>query len=101
MALHFEVALHIAQGIVYKGDPGEDSSSPYVTAMRQYAKALQLAPNSALANYYYGYGWPHLPLRSPMKAATAQRAKAALRRAAALDRSGVKKAAEEAPTRVP
>ena len=95
------VALHIAQGIVYKGDPGEDSSSPYETAMRQYSKALHLAPNSALANYYYGCGWQYLPRKSPMKAALAPRAKAAFQRAASLDRGGVKKAAEEALTRIP
>ena len=60
---------------------------------------MRLAPDSPLANYYYGYGWQHLDLKSRTRTANAQRAKAAFQKAAALGGTDVKKAAGEALTR--
>ncbi len=65
-------------------------------AMHEYTKALQLQPNWAVANYYYGYGWQHLDLKGRARAAYAPQAKAALQKAASLGGGDVKKNAEEA-----
>ena len=89
------VALHIAQGLTYIGDAGWGSRSRHGEAMDEFEQALQLAPDLPLANYYYGYGWQHLDLKSPTRAANAQRAKAAFQKAAALGGGDVKKAAGE------
>ena len=93
------VALHIAQGLTYIGDAGWGSHSRHEEAMREFDQALRLAPDSPLANYYYGYGWQHLDLKSRTRTANAQRAKAAFQKAAALGGTDVKKAAGEALTR--
>lgn len=89
------VALHIAQGLTYIGDAGWGSHSRHEEAMAEFDQALRLAPDSPLANYYYGYGWQHLDLKSRMRAANAQQAKAAFQKAAALGGEDVKKAAGE------
>ncbi len=89
------VALHIAQGLTYIGDAGWGSHSRHEEAMGEFGQALRLAPDSPLANYYYGYGWQHLDLKSPTRAANAQQAKAAFQKAAALGGADVQKAAGE------
>ncbi len=93
------VALHIAQGLTYIGDAGWGSHSRHEEAMGEFDQALRLAPDSALANYYYGFGWQHLDLKSPTRVANAQRAKTAFQKAAALGGADVKKAAGESLTR--
>lgn len=92
------VALHIAQGLTY-GVATWGGHMRQEEAMGEFDQALQLAPNSPLANYYYGYGWQHLDLKSRMRVANAQRAKAAFQKAAALGGGDVKKAAGEELTR--
>jgi len=89
------VALHVAQGLTYIGDAGWGSHSRHEEAMGEFDQALRLAPDSALANYYYGFGWQHLDLKSHTRAANAQQAKAAFQKAAALGGADVKKAAGE------
>lgn len=89
------VALHIAQGLTDIGDAGWGSHSRHEEAIGEFNQALRLAPNSALANYYYGFGWQHLDLKSPTRVANVQRAKAAFQKAATLGGADVKKAAAE------
>lgn len=90
------VALHVAQGLTDIGDPGWGTRSKREDAMKEFAQAVRLAPNSPLTNYYYGFGWQQLGPKSPMKAAYASQAKEALQKAAALGSGDVKKKAEEA-----
>lgn len=89
------VAIHIAQGLTYIGDAGWGSRSRHEEAMGEFDQALRLAPDSPLTNYYYGYGWQHLDLKSRMRAANAPKAKVAFQKAAALGGADVKKAAGE------
>jgi len=89
------VALHIAQGLTYIGDAGWGKRSRREEAMNEFDQALRLAPASPLTNYYYGYGWQHLDLKSRTRVANTQRAKAAFQKAAALGGTDVKKAAGE------
>ncbi len=92
------VALHIAQGLTY----GEGTWGGHVRneeAMQEFDQALRLAPDSPLANYYYGFGWQNLDLKSPTRAANAQQARAAFQKAAEIGGPDVKKAAGEALTR--
>jgi len=93
------VALHIAQGLTYIGDAGWGSHSRHEEAMREFDQALRLAPDAPLTNYYFGYGWQHLDLKSPARAVHAQQAKTAFQKAAVLGGTDVKKAAGEALTR--
>ena len=65
-------AIYLALGLTY--DSGDDwaGHSQRDKALDEYAKALQLAPNSDLANYYYGYGLDQLG-RTAQAAAVFQR----------------------------
>lgn len=90
------VALHVAQGLTDIGDAGWGTRSKNEEGMREFAQALKLQPNSALTNYYYGFGWQQLDLRSRARAVYAPQAKAALQKAATLGSGDVKKKAEEA-----
>jgi len=49
-----EVALHIAKGVTFTGAEDWAGEHQDIEAMTEFKKALQLAPNSDLANYYYG-----------------------------------------------
>ena len=89
------VALHVAQGLTYIGDAGWGSHSRHEEAMTEFAQALQLAPDAPLTNYYYGYGWQQLDLKSRTRIINTQRAKAAFQKAARLGGADVKKAATE------
>lgn len=90
MPNQLQAMAHVAVGMEYMGHNGNKE------AFTEFDQALQLQPEVALTNYYYGFGWRRLERTSPMKAANAQRAKAALQKAAALDQGEVKKAAQEA-----
>ena len=86
----FQAAVHIALGLLTGGmltDPEQ--------AMTEFDHALQLAPDAAVTNYYYGYGWNHLDLKSATRAVDAAQAKAALAKAVASEDGVVKKAAGE------
>ena len=91
-------AAHVGLGLYDNFEYEPDSSAK---AFQEYNAALQLAPSSGLANYYYGYGWQRLDLKSPARAAAAPQAKAALAKAAASDDSAVKKAAQEMLQKMP
>lgn len=88
-------ALHIARGIVYNATTGWARDSLNTEAMAEYAKALQLAPDNALANYYYGVGWHKLSPAERVKFGHAAQAKASLQKAAQSDAPSVKKMAAE------
>lgn len=60
-------ALHIARGMVYNVTPSWGSEAQNTEAMAEYNKALQLAPNNALTNYYYEAGWRKLILTERTK----------------------------------
>ncbi len=90
------VALRIALGNCYTYTPDWTGASQTRQAMAEYKKALALDPDSARANYYYGYGWQHLALKGQARASLAPQAKAALQKAAKLGEGDVKKNAEEA-----
>ncbi len=87
----FQAAAHVALGLMSGDLPGD-----HERAMTEFAQALQLAPDSAAANFYYGYGWQRLDLQSKTRLADALQAKAALQKAALTDDETVKKAASEA-----
>ncbi len=83
----FQSAVHLALGVMgSERDGGEQN-------MTEFEQALKLAPDSAAANYYYGYGWKRLDLQSKTRLADAPVAKAALQKAAQADDAAVKKAA--------
>jgi tetratricopeptide (TPR) repeat protein len=89
-------ALHIARGMVYNATTGWAGDSLDKEAMDEYAKALQSAPDNALANYYYGVGWQKLSPTERASFGTAQQAKAALQKAVKIGNADVKRAAERA-----
>ncbi len=90
------IMLHIEQGLTDIGGASWGSGPQPEKAMTEFAQALRLAPDSALANYYYGFGWQHLDRKSPTREAYAQKAKAALQKAAAIGTGEVQKSAQEA-----
>lgn len=89
-------ALHIARGMVYNVTPSWVGEAQDTEAMAEYGKALQLAPNNALTNYYYGAGWQKLSPTERTKFGTVQQAKAALQKAEKTGNAGVKAAAQKA-----
>ncbi len=90
------VMIHIARGQIYNEHTNRSGESQNTEALAEYGKALQLAPNSDLANYYYGVGWQKLSPAERAKVGSVQQAKAALRKAILLGKGDVKKAAEKA-----
>ena len=89
-------ALHIARGMLYNSYSDWAGESQDTEAMSEYGKALQSAPDNALANYYYGIGWHKLSPADRAKFGTAQQAKAALQQAVKVGNADVKKAAQKA-----
>ena len=86
-------ALHIARGMVYSSTPSWSGDAQNTEAMGEYRKALQLAPDNALTNYFYGVGWQKLNPTERMKFGTVQQAKAHLRKAEKTGNASVKAAA--------
>ena len=86
-------AVHVALGIkhAFRGELDGDDK-----AMQEYQKALQLAPNWGIANYYYGYGWRSLSPKSKAKLLNEQQARAAFAKAVKYGKGDLKKAAEKA-----
>jgi len=81
---------HIACGMQYTGN-GENKA-----AFQAFAKAVQAAPDSDLANFCYGYGWQRLDPKDKAKALNEEQARAAFAKAAKLGKGEVKKAAQKA-----
>lgn len=54
------LAIHIEHGRLYNAGTDWAGEAQNTEAMTEYKKALQLAPDNALANYYYGVGWQKL-----------------------------------------
>ena len=89
--VELQAAAHIALGLLVN-DTGNDRE----LAMSEFAQAQKLAPEAAVTNFYYGYGWQRLDLQSKTRLADAPQARAALQKAALADDANVKKAASEA-----
>ncbi|MGI4788988.1 MAG: hypothetical protein ACRYFS_09070 [Janthinobacterium lividum] len=89
-------ALHIARGMVYNTSSSWIAESQDKEAMGEYEKALQLAPDNALANYFYGVGWQKLSPSDRAKFGTTQQAKAHLQKAEKTGKASVKAAAQKA-----
>ena len=89
-------AIHIARGMVYNNTPGWAGTGQDTEAMGEYQKALQLAPDNALTNYFYGVGWQRLSPAERVKFGTAQQAKAHLEKAVKVGNASVKAAALKA-----
>ena len=88
-------AVHIALGLTHDG--GEYTGNHEdEKALSEYEAALALAPDSVLANYYYGYGWQKLDPNSQLRKANAVSAKEAVQKAATSSDPDMKKAAEKA-----
>ena len=64
--------------------------------MTEFDKARQLQPDSALTNYYYGYGWRNLSPKDQAGLNDARQAKAALQKAVKAGKGEIKQAAEKA-----
>lgn len=86
-------ALHIARGMVFNVTPSWGGEAQNTEAMAEYGKALQLAPNNALTNYYYGAGWQMLSPTERTKFGTGQQARAHLQKAVKTGNANVKAAA--------
>ena len=90
------VAIHIERGQLYSEGCGWVNTPQNSEAVAEYAKALQLAPNSALTNYYYGLAWQKLTPAERVKFGSATQARTALQKAVKLGRGRLKRAAQEA-----
>lgn len=108
---HFNVAnyqptalaasIHIGLGLTYVSSADWAGNSRKEKGLEHLQQALALEPDAPLTNYYYGYGWRDLDRDSPMKAATAARAKAAMQKAATSENNDIKTAATGAMKRMP
>jgi len=94
-AEELQAAAHVALGLC-----ATFSGSQYDKAMREFDAARQLRPDAPLTNYYYGYGWQNLDAKAREKVANARQVKTAFQMAAAYGNGSVKKAAEEALTKL-
>lgn len=90
MPLLLQALAHTAMGLDYSGYA--DSTA----AFAEYSKGMQLQPDNALTNYYYGAGWQRLGPADRLKFGTAQQAKAALQKAVKIGNANVKAAALKA-----
>ncbi len=81
-----EAAIHIALGLTYGSEASWGGHSQDDKAMSEHKQALALEPNSALANYYYGYALQRMGRRAE--------AQAAFKKAATLGSNDVKATAE-------
>ncbi len=88
--VEMQAAAHIALGLLVN-DTGNDRE----LAMSEFEQARKLAPDAAVTNFYYAYGWKQLDLQSKTRLADAPQAKAALQKAALADDEDVEKAAGE------
>lgn len=90
------VAIHIERGRIYNAGSNWAGETQNTEAMAEYGKALQLAPDNTIANYYYGVGWQRLSPAECTKFVSAQQAKAALTKAVKMGKGPVKIAAQKA-----
>ncbi len=89
------VAIHIARGVTYNAGSDWAGEGQHREMMAEFGKALQLAPDADLANYYYGFGWRNLDPKERAKMGSMQEAKAALQKAILLGKANVKEAARK------
>lgn len=85
-----QAAAHVARGLHYSVQGSQNR------AIGEFSGALQLEPNWAVTNYYYGYGWQRLSPDERSRYGTEQQARAALLKAVKVGKGDVKKAAQKA-----
>lgn len=81
-------AIHIALGLTYNWSDSWGRHQQNDKALSEYTKALKLAPNSDLANFYYGYGLQRLGRKA--------QANTAFQKTVKMAKGEVKVAAEQA-----
>ncbi len=91
-----EVNLHIARGLVYGSMCDWTGASLNTRSLAEFGKALQLAPDSGLASYFYGTGWQHLSPAERAGFGTEEQAKASLQKAVKFGKGDVKVTAQKA-----
>lgn len=85
-----QAAAHVALGLCATFD-----GTGYDKAMREFDQGRRLQPDSALTNYYYGYGWQRLDSEKRAKIGSIQQAKASLQKAILLGKGDFTKAAQK------
>ena len=88
--------IHLARGVVFNATEDWAREPQNTEAFAEYGKALRLAPNSALANFYYGIGWQKLSPAEQEQFGSIQQAKAALTKAVRLAKGPLKVKAQKA-----
>lgn len=89
-------ALHIAHGMIYNATTAWSGEPQSTEAMSEYGKALQIAPDNALGNYFYGAGWQKLNPMERARFGTVQQVKVHLQKAGKVGDVSVKAAATSA-----
>lgn len=90
MPFQLQAMAHVASGMEYTGH------GQMKEAFGEYEQATHLAPDSAFANYYYGYGWQNLAPKDRAKLLNQEQAKAAFSKAVQLGKGEIKEAAQKA-----
>lgn len=85
-----QAAAHVALGLcaTFSGAGSEK-------AIIEFDKGRRLQPDSALTNYYYGFGWQRLNAAERAKVGSVQQARAALQKAILLGKGDLKRAARK------
>ena len=88
--------IHLARGVKFNGEEDWAHEPQNTEAFAEYGKALRFAPNSALANYFYGVGWNKLSPAEQQQFGSIQQARAALTKAVKLAKGPLKVKAQKA-----
>lgn len=76
-----QAAAHVGIGLEAFGGQSIFDASPHERAFQEFTKAMQIKPKWPVANYYYGYGWQGLDLKTRARLAARPGQRAAVRAA--------------------